>query len=238
MFELTDHVIIVTGGSGGLGQAVVAQLAAAGARLIVPDRQTGRLPTRFPVLAGDARHWLADGVDIGVDQDLLPFVIQAAARFGRIDALVNAVGGYQAGTPPHETDDAVWAAMLEMNMRLPLRVARAVVPTMIDQGRGRIVNIGSRDALRAGANSIAYSASKAALARITESFAAAYKGQGITCNAILPGTIDTAANRAAMPKADTSKWVTPAALATVIHFLLSDASAPINGALIPAYGRG
>jgi NAD(P)-dependent dehydrogenase (short-subunit alcohol dehydrogenase family) len=163
-------------------------------------------------------------------------VEEAVKRLGRIDVLVNAAGGWRGGKPAHETPLEVWDLMLDLNARTAFVASRAVIPVMLQQGSGRIVNVASRAALQGGRRSAAYSASKAAVVRLTESMDAELKGQGINVNCILPSTIDTPQNRAAMPKADTSRWVEPEALADVILFLASDAARAVHGAAIPVYG--
>lgn len=235
MYDFSGRVVLITGGSGFLGAAAARAFAAAGAQLVLPDRQAGRLAARLADLAGE-RTLFADEVELNSAEAVERLVQQVLARFGRIDVLANTVGGYASGGPPHETPPEMWDAMHEANARIPFLVSRAVAPAMLAQGRGAIVNTGSRASLAGGAKDVAYSAAKSALARLTESFAAAYKGV-ITVNAVLPGTIDTPENREAMPKADPAKWVTPEAIARVILFLASDDATPISGALIPVYGR-
>ncbi len=127
--------------------------------------------------------------------------------------------------------------MLNLNARTAFVVSRAVIPSMLERGRGKIINLAASSALKGGANSAAYSASKSAVARLTESMAEEYKRLGINVNAVLPGTIDTPHNRQAMPQADTSRWVQPRELARVILFLASEDASPIHGALIPVYGK-
>lgn len=236
MSEFTDQVIMVTGASGNLGRAVVGVFAAAGARVIVPDRSAHRLNGLFPELAASDKHYLASSTDITDQQSVVALVNESLARLGKIDVLVNTAGGYKAGSPPHETSLETWDFMLNLNARATFLVSQAVVPSMIERRRGRIINTAARSALGAGANEVAYAASKSAVARITESFSAAYKQLGINVNAVMPGTIDTPQNRDAMPNADTSRWVTPAAIGEVIKFLASDAAAPVHGALLPVYG--
>jgi len=236
MFDLTDQVVLVTGGSGNLGGATVRAFANAGAKLVVPDRAPDRVQELFPALIDSTDHYLAAGINVTEPADMERLVTDTLDRFGRIDVLVNTVGGYRAGAPPHETSLETWDFMLDVNARAVFITSRAVVPVMLDQGRGAIINTGARSALSSGANEIAYSASKSAVARITESLAAAYKEQGITVNAVLPGTIDTPENRQAMPNARHDRWVAPDAIAQVILFLASDAATVINGALIPVYG--
>lgn len=236
MFDFTDQVVIVSGATGNLGGAVARAFAAAGARLVLPDRKQDARPAHFADWAQDQRHLCVTGIDLTVAADVDRLVAAALDHFGRIDVLAHMVGGYRAGTPPHATSVETWDFMLDLNARTTFLLNRAVAPAMVAQGRGRIVNTASRSAFSGGANDIAYAAAKSAVARITESMAAAYKQQGITVNAIVPGTIDTPENRAAMPKADPSRWVAPEAIAQVVLFLASAAAAPVNGALIPVYG--
>lgn len=239
MADLTDRVFIVTGASGNLGRAVTRVFAAAGARLALVDRSVkGSVGENFPELADGAVRHLTVVADLTDAQSVADMVGQVRAHFGRIDGLVNIAGGFRAGSPVHELDLDTWDFMLNLNARSVLLTSRAVIPHLIAAGGGRIVNVGAKAALSGGANMAAYSASKAAVLRLTESMAAELKGQGINVNAVLPGTIDTPQNRAEMPKADTSKWVTPEALAEVILFLCSDAARAVTGALIPVYGKG
>ena len=238
MFDFQDRVVVVTGAAGNLGQAVARAFQAAGARLVLVDRAPDRLPRLYPELAGSAEHFLATSVDLTDEEKVRAMVAQALERLGRIDVLVNAAGGYRAGTPVHETSLQTWDFLLDLNARTVLIASRAVVPVMLEQGSGKIVNIGARAALRGGRKAGAYSASKAAVVRLTESMAAELKRSGINVNCILPSTIDTPQNREAMPGADSSRWVKPQALADVILFLASDAARAVHGAALPVYGTG
>ena len=227
---------MVTGASGNLGGAVASVFAEAGASLILPDRSADRVAKLFPALAGSDKHYLASSTDITDQDSVASLVKESLSRLGKIDVLVNTTGGYKAGSPPHETSLETWDFMLNLNARATYIISQAVVPSMIERQRGRIINTAARSALGAGANEVAYAASKTAVARMTESFSAAYKTQGINVNAVMPGTIDTPQNRESMPKADTSRWVSPAAIAAVIKFLASEAAAPVHGVLLPVYG--
>src|SRR5262249_51907330 len=151
---------------------------------------------------------------------------------------VNTVGGWRGGKPAHETDLADWDFLFSTNLRTTLFCCRAVIPQMLKQSSGRIINVASRDALKGSAGYSAYSASKSAVLRLTESLADELKASNINVNCIMPGTIDTPQNRAAMPNADHSKWVEPAALAEVIAFLAGDGARAVTGAAIPVFGKG
>jgi len=237
MFNLSGRVAIITGAAGNLGLAVARAFQDAGASLVLVDHKPERLPGLFPDLAGSGEHMLATGVDLRDEQAVEAMVDEAIRRLGRIDMLVNTAGGYQAGKPVHETALDTWEYMFHLNARTAFITSRAVVPSMLKQGSGKIVNVGSRSALQGAKNAAAYSASKSAVIRLTESMAAELRMSGINVNCVLPGTIDTPENREAMPKADHSRWVPPEAIAKVILFLVSDAAWPVNGAAIPVYGK-
>jgi NAD(P)-dependent dehydrogenase (short-subunit alcohol dehydrogenase family) len=237
-FDFSDQVVAITGAAGNLGIATARAFQTANARLVLLDRAAERLPQLFPELAASSNHYLATGVDVNDADAVARVVTQTLARFGRVDALINTAGGYRAGTPLHETPLGDWDFLLNLNARSVFNVCRAFIPPMLKQDAGKIVNIASRGGLAGEANAAIYSASKSVVIRLTESLAAELKGHGINVNCILPGLIDTPPNRAAMPKADFSKWVTPETLAAVILFLCSQAAAAIHGAALPVYGRG
>ena len=158
-------------------------------------------------------------------------------RFGRIDILVNTVGGYRAGAPLHETPLSDWDFMLDLNARSVFVMCQTVIPHMLGRNHGRIVNVASRAALHGYAGHAAYSASKAAVVRLTESMDAELKDRGVNVNCVMPAIIDTPQNRSAMPDADFGRWVAPEAVADVILFLASEGARAIHGAAIPVYGR-
>ena len=238
MFDLTDRVVIVTGAAGNLGTAVAGTFRAAGARLVLVDHDPDRLSRLFPDLVSSPDHYLAAPVDLTDEAAVKAMVDQTLSRFGRIDVLVNVAGGYRGGTPVHETPLTTWDFLLNLNARTVYIASSAVIPAMLRQGSGKIVNVAARAALQGAAKMGAYSASKSAVMRLTEAMAAELKNDGINVNCVVPSTIDTPENRAAMPKADTSRWVQPEALADVILFLASDAARAVHGAAIPVYGTG
>ena len=230
MTDLTDRVVVVTGSTGHLGRAVVAGLSAAGARLVLLDRgRNATVPDGVRVVA-------LGGLDLTDAASLSGALDQARARFGRIDGLVATVGGFEGGSPVHETDWDVWERMIGANLRSTVAACRAVVPHLLERG-GRIVTVGARPGLAGVAGLGAYGAAKAALVRLTESLAQELLDRGVTVNCVAPSIIDTPANRAAMPGADPAAWVPPDDLAAVILFLLSDGARSISGATIPVYGR-
>jgi NAD(P)-dependent dehydrogenase (short-subunit alcohol dehydrogenase family) len=236
--QLAGKVVIVTGSAGNLGLATAQVLQKVGAKTVLVDRSNERLQENYPDLINSPDHFLAGGVDLANPDSLSKTVQTALARFGRIDSLVNTVGAWRGGKPAHETDLADWDFLFGVNLRTTLLCCRAVIPQMVRQGRGTIVNVASRDGLQGSAGYSAYSASKSAVLRLTESMAAELKTSNINVNCVMPGTIDTPQNRKAIPNGDFSKWVAPGAIADVILFLISDTARAINGAAVPVYGKG
>lgn len=237
MFDFSDRVVVVGGASGNLGQAIAGAFYAAGANLVLLDRAPDRLPQQFPELAGSPDHLLLGSADATDTESVERAVKSALERFGRIDVLANAIGGYRAGHPVHETPLDTWDFMLNLNARTAFVLSRAVVPSMLARGSGKIVHVSARAALAGTGKAAAYSASKAATVRLVESLAAELRQANINVNCVLPGTIDTPQNRQSMPKADYSRWVPPEAIADVILFLASDTAWAVNGAAVPVYGR-
>lgn len=237
MFDFSNRVVVVAGASGNLGQAVARAFYAVGANLVLLDRATDRLSQLFPELAGSPDHLLLGSMDAADPESVERAVHRALEHFGRIDVLANAVGGYRAGTPVHETPLDTWDFMLNLNARTAFVLSRAVVPAMLAQGSGQIVHVAARAALAGAGKAAAYSASKAAIVRLVESLAAELRQANINVNGVLPGTIDTPQNRELMPKADHSRWVPPEAIADVILFFASDAARAVNGAAVPVYGK-
>ncbi len=235
-FDFSGQVAVVTGAAGNLGGAVARAFRDSGGSLVLIDHSSNRLPTLFPELT-NSDHFFSAPTDVTDPASVAGAVEEIKRRFGRIDILVNTAGGYRAGTPLHETPLSDWEFMLNLNARSVFVMCQAVIPQMISQRHGRIVNIASRASLVGDAGHAAYSASKSAVVRLTESMDAELKANGINVNCVMPAIIDTPQNRSAMPNADFSNWVAPEAIADVILFLASEGSRAIHGAAIPVYGR-
>jgi NAD(P)-dependent dehydrogenase (short-subunit alcohol dehydrogenase family) len=236
MADFTNRVVMITGAGGNLGSAAARAFRAAGAKLALIDRNEDGLRQAFPDLIRDRGCYLGACADLTSSEEVERVVDAAIEYFGRLDVLVNTVGGYRAGTPLHETPIATWEFMMRLNARTVFITTQIVVPHMLSQGYGKIIHMAARPGLKGAANASAYSAAKAAVIRLVDSASAELRDQGINVNCILPGTLDTPQNRAASPGADHSRWVTPESLANVILFLASDESRDIHGAAIPVYG--
>jgi NAD(P)-dependent dehydrogenase (short-subunit alcohol dehydrogenase family) len=236
MSEFEGKVVMVTGAAGNLGAAVAASFAALGARLALLDHSAERLARTRDDLDLPSPTLLLP-TDLTSTDSVAAAADRTVAQLGRVDVLANIAGGFTMGPALHETDDEDWDLMMRLNARSVFNTCRAIVPHMLRQGAGRIINVSARAALEGKARMGPYCASKAAVLTLTESLAAEHRLDGINVNCILPGTIDTPQNRSAMPEADFSRWVPPAALADVVVFLASEASRAVTGAAIPVYGR-
>ena len=235
--DIEDSVVCITGAAGELIGALALAFAARGAALALIDRRQGRLAARFEELADSERVLFVEDIDLTQEEDVRKAVAAILDCFERMNVLVDAAGGYRAGAAVHETDLDLWDGMLALNARTVLLMSRAVVPHMLQQGSGKIVNIGARSGLQGVRCAGAYSAAKAAVLRLTESLAAELRGTGINVNAILPGTMNTQANRQAMPDARQGRWVKLEAVDDVVLFLASEQARAMHGAAVPVYGR-
>jgi NAD(P)-dependent dehydrogenase (short-subunit alcohol dehydrogenase family) len=225
---MNGKAIVITGALGALGRVVVDAAVARGARVAGVDHAASQA-------AATANRIELGGVDLSDSGQARKAIDAAAAHFGKLDALVNIAGGFTYEMVA-DGDIKSWQRMHALNLLTALNASHAALPHLLKSPAARIVNIGAMGALQAGAGMGPYAASKAGVHRLTEALAAEHKGR-ITVNAVLPSTIDTAANRASMPKSDFSKWVRPQELAEVILFLISDAASAVTGALIPVSGR-
>ena len=231
MSVLDDKVALVTGAKGGLGSFVTEAFLQAGAAVVgvsrsiqasdFPNPQFTAIPAELS--GGEAARQLAAAV---------------VERFGKIDILVHLVGGFAGGQPVHETGEATLDRMLDMNLKSAFYVARAVLPHMRNQGGGRILAIGSRAAVEPSPGAAAYATSKAALVSLIRTIAAENTDRQISANVILPGTMDTPANRKSDPGADYSKWVQPGDVANLLVALAADSASQVNGAVLPIYSHG
>jgi len=220
--------VLITGANGGLGTAVSQAFRAAGATVIGVARSWEQFSNQppFPTISADV------STSAGCDA-----MVRQALEHGPLDALVHLVGGFAGGSPVAEISDQTWDGMLNVNLRTAFCAMRAALKPMLAAGRGRIVAVGSRAAVEPSPNVAAYAVSKAALVALVKNVAAETNKSGVTANVILPSTIDTPQNRAALPQADFSRWVAPESIAKVIVWLVSDAAADISGSVIPVYGR-
>ncbi|MEO6926026.1 MAG: SDR family NAD(P)-dependent oxidoreductase [Rhodanobacter sp.] len=225
--QLDNRRVVVTGGFGALGAATVHAALAAGARVVAIDR------TDAPG-GGLGQATCIGGVDLADPQAAKDALAAAAQAMGGLDALVNIAGTFRYETLADGKLDT-WDLLYRVNLRTAVAASQAALEHL--QAGGRIVNIGAASALKAGAGVGAYTASKSGVMRFTEALAEELKGRDITVNALLPSILDTAPNRADMPKADFDRWVKPQQLADVILFLLSKQASAITGALIPVTGR-
>jgi len=225
---MDGKVVVVTGASGALGKVVAEVALARGARVAGVDHAASHIPAT-------ANRIELGGVDLTDAAQAKKAIDAVVAHFGRLDALINIAGGFAFETVA-EGDPKTWQRMYALNVLTALNASQSALPHLAASRSGRIVNVGAMGALQAGPGMGAYAASKAGVHRLTEALAAEWKGK-ITVNAVLPSTIDTAANRASMPTADFEKWVTPEELANAILFLASDAASAVTGALLPVSGR-
>ena len=225
--NLSGKVIAVTGAFGALGGAVAKTLSGCGAQVARWDHAAA---------PGGAGALAFGGIDLADETAANAAIAKIVQSAGRLDGLVNIAGGFHF----EKLDGGAletWDSMYRMNLRTAVSCCKAALPHLLKAGGARIVNVGALGAVKAGAGMGAYAASKAGVAKLTEALAEELKDRGVTVNAVLPSTLDTARNRIDMPTADFSRWVSPSAMGEVIAFLLSDAAAAVTGALIPVTGR-
>jgi NAD(P)-dependent dehydrogenase (short-subunit alcohol dehydrogenase family) len=234
--HFADKVALITGGTGGLGRAVTLAFLHVGASVIAS------------YIKKEEADALRDAVGPHAHLELLPLdatdeaacralVDGITARHGRLDILVNAIGGYAGGKPLWQTDSRTDQLMLTLNFQAGYHLARAVTPAMLRQKSGAMVNIAAKAAFDHAAGAAAYAASKSAALALFDCLAQDLKGSGVRVNSVLPSIIDTEPNRKAMPNADFSRWPKPEEIAQVILFLCSDQAKVVHGAAIPVYGE-
>jgi NAD(P)-dependent dehydrogenase (short-subunit alcohol dehydrogenase family) len=232
-----DKVILVAGGTGGLGRAISLALLGQGAQVAVTFRAEEEL-TALLQEAGDSRTRLAGfKVDVTDSQATADLAQKLNAQYGHLEGLVNTVGAYAGGLSLWDTTPDAFDRMISLNLRSGYALARAVAPVFIARKQGSIVNISAKAAWDHAAGASAYAASKAAALALMDSLAADLRGTGVRVNSVLPSIIDTPANRRAMPTADFTQWPKPEDIARVVLFLLCDESRVIHGASIPVFGN-
>ena len=229
MNKLEGKVVLVTGAKGGLGSFVTEAFLEAGAVVVGVSRS---------IRASDFAHsrFTALPAELSSAEAARKVAEEAVARFQRIDGLVHVMGGFAGGERVEDTDDATMERMLDLNFRSAFYMMRAVLPHMRRLGKGSIGVVASRQGAEPGAMVGAYSASKAAVIALVRTVALENKDRAISANVVLPGTMDTPGNRAADPKADTSKWVQPSQVAALLVHLAGDTGAQVTGTAIPVYG--
>lgn len=226
---MQGRIVLVTGANGGLGRSVTQAFLEAGATVVGTSRKIQASEFR-------SSNFIAIAAELSKPESAKNLVDEVVGRLGKMDVVAHTVGGFAGGQSVAETDGETFQRMMDMNLNSTFHILRATIPVLRKTGAGRIVAIGSRAALEPGANVGAYSASKAAMVSLIRTVAAENKDAGMTANAILPGTMDTPSNRAAMPKADFSKWVRTETVAGLVVWLARDAGKDVNGAVIPVYG--
>lgn len=226
---MKDKIVLVTGANGGLGTHVTKAFLETGATVIGSSRKIQQ--SEF-----DAKNFTAISAELSSYDSAKRLMDEVLRSFKRLDVLVHTVGGFAGGASVAETDDATFERMLDVNLNSTFYILRAAIPVLRRSGSGRIIAIGSRAALEPGPGVGAYSASKAAMLSLIKTVALENQDAGLTANVILPGTIDTPANRAAMPKADFSKWVKADNISSMVVWLAGDSAKEITGAALPMYG--
>ncbi|QRN83924.1 SDR family oxidoreductase [Chloroflexota bacterium] len=237
MGKFTDKIVVVSGAAGALGREVVKAFLREGATVCALDHREGRLAEQGLDVGVSGRLEMVENIDLSQTGVAPKVQSEVHQRSGQVDVVVHTVGGFTYGETVDALSAETWQKMLDINVNTFLNLAKAFIPDLVETGSGKIITIGAKAALKGGAKMGAYSATKAALLRLTESMAAELAGKGVQVNCVLPGTIDTPNNRAEMPNADFSKWVSTAKIAETILFLASPESDAITGASIPVYGQ-
>lgn len=235
--SFTDRVIIVTGGTGALGQSVVRLLLERGAQVVVTYTKSGELDVLNAKVSPEQRDRLTPfKVDVTNPKAVNECIDHVMNHLHRIDGLANLVGGY-AEAKIIDTDWELWNSQLALNLHSAFIMSKAVLPTMMKANYGRIVSVGSRGAIQASPKAAAYNVAKVGVMWLMETISNEVKQHNITANAVLPSIIDTPANRQAFPDIEYTKWVRPEEVAELICYLLSDVASGTSGAKIPIYGK-
>ncbi len=229
-----SEVVVVTGAAGALGKSIAAFFLDLGATIVAVDLHAAVLHAAY----GSNAKVRVVAVDL-TDADQTAVALQEVLSVtGPARVLCNIAGGFDMGPAVHETEDALWRRLMDLNVATLINACRTVVPGMKAAGRGKIVNVAAASAVSGVAAMGAYCASKSAVARLTEAMAQELGSFGINVNAVAPSVLDTPANRAAMPDADSGKWIALADMSAIVGFLASDHARAINGAVLPVVGPG
>ena len=235
--RFAGRVVLIAGATGGLGRAVTLAFLQEGAQVVAADQSSPGLEALRKNAGSGATNLQIEQLNATDEAAVRALVEAVMAKHKRLDVLVNTIGGYAGGIKLWELERKTYDLMFTLNLHVGFTLAHAVVPVMLRQGSGAIVNIGSKAAVDHAAGASAYAASKAASVALFDCLAQDLKGAGIRVNSVLPSIIDTEANRRAMPDANFSKWPKPEEIARVILFLCSDDAKLIHGAAVPVYGE-
>lgn len=238
MGEFDGKVVMITGAGGAIARGIIEKFAREGAKLILVDRDKEAMQKCIDELGDTVGDYLITGGDLGKVDDMDKVINEAVDKFGQIDVLAHAVGGWAGGKPVHETDIEVFEKQIYLNTRIVFITLGRVAKHMVDKGiKGSLVVILAKTGLSGAKNTAAYAASKAGAQRIVESMALELKEHDIRVNGVMPSIADTPANRESMPDADFSKWVTPAQIADAMAYLASDSASAISGQALGVYNK-
>ena len=235
-YDFEGKVVRITGGTGALGREASLEFRKSNTVAAITHVTDKEIPQLESALGGLMKKVMLIKADIGYELEVKKLVSDVVKKYGRIDILINVVGGYVGGKKVTEMAEKEWDLMMNLNLKTAFLISKHVVGQMVMQGSGKVIHVAARLALKGVAGNSAYGASKSGLIRLVESLSDEVKDKNINVNCIMPSIIDTAANRKEMPSADFSKWVKPSEIAKVMLFLASDDSGPIHGAAIPVYG--
>src|SRR2546430_3508837 len=235
-YDFEGKAVLITGGTGALGRQISLSFLKSNAAVSITHVTDKEIQQLESTLGDLMKNVVLIKADIGDESQIKNLVSDVVKKYGRIDILINVVGGYLGGKKVTEMTEKEWDLMMNLNLKTAFLLSKHVVEQMVKQGSGKVVHVAARLGLKGIAGNSAYGASKSGLIRLVESLSDEVKDKNINVNCIMPSIIDTGANRKDMPDADFSKWVKPSEIARVMLFLASDDSKPIHGAAIPVYG--
>ncbi len=233
----THRVVLITGATGAVGRIVSGIIAGAGYRITLTGRSRDTLQTLAGSLKLPEDRLMVFPANLNNKDDVQALIKRVSEHWGGVDILLNIAGGWKGGTRIAEMSEDDWSSTIDLNLRSAFLINRAVLPYMVQQGWGRIINFSSKAAENPSPKQAAYNVAKAGVIALTASIATEYRRSGISANTILPSIIDTPNNRKQMPDADFSRWVKPEEIGKMILFLCSEEGGSLNGASIPMYGK-